>query len=200
MKTQKFQNKEDWLSARIGKITGSRLKDIIVKRGNGKKLGFYELIAERLATLPDGENPMDRGTRLEEEAIARFSKETGKKVDTSLVIWQRDDNENIAISPDGFIGVTEAVEAKCLASARHIEAFLTQLVPDEYYFQALQYFMVNDKLKTLYFIFYDPRIPAKNFFYLTLKRSDLKDEIKMYLDYQKQTIEEVNEIVNKLTF
>ena len=87
-----------------------------------------------------------------------------------------------------------------MASARHIEAFLTQLVPDEYYFQALQYFMVNDKLKTLYFIFYDPRIPAKNFFYLTLKRSDLKDEIKMYLDYQKQTIEEVNEIVNKLTF
>ena len=73
---QKFQDKEEWLNARAGKITGSKLKDLIVKRGTGEKKGFYQLIADRVAIAPDGENPMDRGTRLEEEAIERFVKET----------------------------------------------------------------------------------------------------------------------------
>src|SRR3990167_8661877 len=146
MKTLLFQNKEDWLEARKGRITGSRLKDIIVKRGTEPKIGFYELIAERLAISPDGENAMDRGVRLEEEAIGRFAEETKKKIDTSLVIWTREDNENIAISPDGFVGEKEAVEAKCLSSAEHIETYLTRKVPSEYEMQAIQYFIVNEKL------------------------------------------------------
>lgn len=214
MKTLKFEDRESWLDARRGKITGSRLKDIIVKRGTGKKIGFYELIAERLATKADDENPMDRGTRLESEAIEKFKEQTGKEVNTDLVIWTRDEDENIAISPDGFIGHTlvhskkktseyvidEAVEAKCLASARHLEAWLTKEVPSEYEEQKIQYFVVNDKLETLYFVFYDPRIPSKDFFVLPFKRADVQDKIDEYLTYQKMILEEVNEIVNQLTF
>lgn len=199
MKILKFKNREEWLAGRIGKITGSRLKDIIVKRGNGKKLGYYELIAERLAIAPDGENPMDRGTRLESEAMDMFIKETKKKVDTSLVIWAREDNGSIAISPDGFIGKKEAVEVKCLSSARHIEAWLTQVVPDEYEMQAIQYFIVNDDLETLYLAFYDPRLPCKVFFYLTIKRKDLQEKIAEYLDYQRKTLAEIDEIVLSLS-
>lgn len=200
MKTTLYQNKEEWLNGRIGKITGSRLKDIVVKRGTGKKIGFYELIAERLGIPADGENPMDRGTRLESEAVEMFEKETKKKVDANLYIWTRDDDENIAISPDGVIGKTEALECKCLSSARHIEAYLTQEIPDEYEFQKLQYFIVNDKLKTLYFAFYDPRLLAKPFFYITVNRKDVQADIDTYLEYQRKTLLEVNEIVNKLTF
>ena len=59
MRTLTFETKEAWAEARRGKITGTRLKDIIVKRGTGKKIGFYELIAERLGIpvrrrRPDG--------------------------------------------------------------------------------------------------------------------------------------------------
>lgn len=199
MKTLKFEDKDSWFEARRGKITGTRLKDIIVKRGNGKKIGFYEIIAERLAMPADEESPLDRGVRLEEEAIARFAKKTGKKVDTSLVIWQRDDNENITVSPDGFIGEKEAVEAKCLASAKHIEAYLTGSL-GEHEFQAIQYFIVNDKLKTLHFVFYDPRIPAKDFFVIEIKREDIEDKIKEYLEYQVRELAEIEEIITKLTF
>lgn len=199
MKTLKFENREDWMFARRGKITGSRLKDIVVKRGTGKKIGYYELIAERLATEPEGENPMERGTRLEPEALERFVKEAKKKVNTDLVIWTRDDNESIAISPDGVISDTEAVEAKCLSSARHIEAFLTQEIPSEYEMQVYQYFIVNDTLTTLYLAFYDPRLPCKDFFYLTINRKDIQASVDEYLEYQRKTLEEVNEIVLKLT-
>lgn len=200
MKTLSFETREDWLSARRGKITGTRLKDLIVKRGTGRKVGFYELLAERLATEPDEENPMDRGCRLEEEAIARFQIETGKKVDTSLVIWTRDDNDSIAVSPDGFIGKTEAVEVKCLSSARHLEAWLEKEIPTDYKDQATQYFIVNDSLKKLTFVFYDPRIPAKDYFTIEINREDIKEQVEEYLEFEKKVIEEINEIVNQLTF
>ena len=78
---KRFENKEDWLEARRGKFTGSRLKDIIVKRGTGEKIGFYETIAERIAETADGENPLERGIRLEDEAIELFKQKTGKEVD-----------------------------------------------------------------------------------------------------------------------
>jgi putative phage-type endonuclease len=201
MKTLKYENREEWLAARRGKITGTRLKDIVVKRGTGRKLGFYELIAERLAIEPDSEeNPMDRGHRLEEEAIERFKEETGKKVDTTLKILQRDDNPNMAYSPDGTIGKKADVEVKCLSSARHIEALLTQKVPDEYEFQVLQGFIVNDDLETRYIVFYDPRIPMKDYFVIEVKRADVAQQIEEYLAYERAVLQEVNDIVVQLSF
>lgn len=207
MLTLKFDNNEDWLQARRGKITGSRLKDIIVKRGNGKKIGYYELIAERLGIPADDESAMDRGSRLEAEALDRFAKESGKELDTSKVLWVREDNDSIAISPDASVvpakkkgSVTEAVEAKCLSSARHIEAYLTQQIPADYEFQKMQYFIVNDRLETLNFVFFDPRLLAIDFFYITVTRDSLEKEIEEYLAYERDTIAEIEEIVKKLTF
>jgi predicted phage-related endonuclease len=200
MKTLVFENKDDWMEARRGKITGSRLKDIIVKRGTGFKIGVYEVIAERLGLSTAWEDPMERGSRLEPEAIERFEREMGKKVDASLVIWVRDDNDGIAVSPDGVIGKTEAVEAKCLSSAQHIKAWLTKKIPDEYYEQGVQYFIVNDKLKKLHFAFYDPRIPSKDFFVLTMERVDVQETVDEWLEKQRKALEYVENEVKKLAF
>ncbi len=199
MQIQTFDNEEAWLEARLGKITGTRLKDLVSKRGTAKKIGFYELIAERIAIPASGENAMDRGKRLEDYAIERFIKETGKDVSNVLVLWTRDDDENIAVSPDGSIGRTGAVECKCLSSARHIEAWLTKKIPDEYEHQKLQYFIVNDELESLFWVFYDPRMP-KDFFYFEIKRTDVQAEIDEYLALEKQVLAEIAEIEKELTF
>jgi len=246
MKIHQFQNKEDWLSFRKGKISGTRLKDIVNNSGLtkelitkeldknkveykktdkkedlqkllsaeniallesklDKKIGYYELIAERLAVSEnefDGyvpnETPMDRGTRLQKYAIERFRNESGKKVNEDLVIWSSDINDDITISPDGVISDTEAVETKCLSSAKHIEAYLTNKIPDEYEYQKLQYFIVNENLQKLYFVFYDPRIPAKDFFFIEINRKDIELDIEKYKMYQVNIIKEVNEVVNQL--
>lgn len=245
MKIHKFQNKEEWLNFRKGKISGSRLKDIvtsgitkdiIVKELESqkidfkktakkeelqsllskeviakleskldKKIGFYELIAERLAVSEEefdgyipNETPMDRGTRLEKLAIERFKQETLKEVSGDLIIWSSDENDDITVSPDGVVSEEEAIEVKCLSSAKHIEAFLTQKIPDEYMYQRLQYFIVNDKLQKLNFAFYDPRIPAKDFFIIEVLRKDIEQEIEQYREYQIRVIAEVNQIVNNL--
>lgn len=202
MKIKAFENEELWMDARLGKITGTRLEKITEKRGGAKKIGFYELIAERLCEKPDDEDPMKRGKRLEPEAIKLFAKKTKKKVNTDLVIWERDDNENIAISPDGSISNIEAVEAKCLASARHIEAYITNKIPKDYKFQTLQYFIVKDTLEILHVIFYDPLNMVKKMkcFVIKVNRKDIEKEIKEYLEYQRKVLKEVNEIVLKLTF
>lgn len=253
MQVHKFQNKEDWLEFRKGKISGSRAKDIITKAevmkedvakelekskivfdkklkkeelvallpndllvqlkiqsflSQDKKKGYYELIAERLSVTEEefdgfipNETPMDRGTRLEKYAVERFRQETGRKVDESLVVWSRDDNNDIIVSPDGIIietNDTEALEVKCLSSASHIEAWLTQQVPEEYHAQKIQYFIANENLEKLYFTFYDPRIPAKDFFILEINRRDIQSEIEVYFEFQKNILLQVNMIVNKL--
>jgi len=197
MKTLKFENREIWLETRQGKITGSKLKDLISVKGDKKKM-FYQLIADRVAIPADNENPMERGLRLEEEAMERFEKETKKKVDKSLIMWISEENESMAISPDGVIGKTEALEVKCLNSASHIEAWLTQELPKEHYFQALQYFIINPKLKTLYFAFYDDRIPNKDFFYITIERENIEAEIEKYKKEQISILAEVETEVLKL--
>lgn len=199
MITKTFQTKEEWLDGRRGKITGS--KDIVVKRGTGEKMGFYEILAEKIAKHEEVENPMDRGTSLESEAIELFAEKYNKEVDMSLVIWEREDNHDIAISPDGIIGEEEAVEVKCLNSAQHIKSIVLNTVPDDYEYQILQYFVVNENLKKLYFVMYDPRMPEK----LQLKvfeitREEKEKEISEYHEYQKQKLEAINKLVLDLTF
>lgn len=199
MKIETYDDRWSWLEARRGKITGSRLGDIYSPKGL-KKIGFYEVIAERLGISGDSEPPMERGVRLENEALDAFEAETGKKLDRSKAIWLREDNESIAVSPDASTeNKKEAVEVKCLASARHIEALITQKIPDDYKFQRLQYFIVNEELEALHFAFYDPRLYAKPFFILTTTRAEVQDDIIQYLAYQRDVLTEIDEIVNRLS-
>jgi hypothetical protein len=115
-------------------------------------------------------------------------------------MWVRDDNDSIAISPDGFIGDTEAVEVKCLASETHLKAIIENEIPDEYHFQVLQYFIVNDALETLYFVMYDPRIASKSYYCFLVSRKDVQDEVEMYLAYQKKMIAEVDKLAIEFSF
>ncbi len=197
------QNTEQWLDLRKGLITGSKLKDIVVKRGTKKKIGFYELIADRLATVEEDEDPRERGHRLEDIAVKEFEALTKKKVE-QVGFCISDENKNIAISPDGLIKngkeYTEAIEVKCLNSAKHLQAYFEKEIPSEYQEQAMQYFIVNEKLETLYFVMYDPRITVKPIHWIEIKREDVEDEIKFLEDYQTQVLNEVEELLTKLSF
>lgn len=199
------QNSPEWLEARKGKITGSKLKDVVVKRGNGKKIGYYQLIADRLA-LDDGQtSSRDRGHDLEQEAIEAFEGMTDRTVDRTVGVCVSDAHEGIAVSPDGLIRddegrYTEAVEVKCLGSARHIEAILTNRIPDDYYMQALQYFIVIDELEVLYFVFYDPRLAARPLHMVQLTREEVEEEVEEYREYQVNTLKEIDKAVEQLAF
>ena len=192
------QNTEIWYSNRLGKITGSKLKDIIVKRGTERKIGFYQLMADRLSIQEEYEDPMERGHRLEDEAIAEFEKLAKKKVE-QVGLCISDENDNIALSPDGLIKTgkkyTEAVEVKCLNSAKHLQGYFEKKVPKEYLEQVYQYFIVNEDLDKLYFVFYDPRVTIKPTHWVEIDREDVEDEIQFCKDYQEQTLKEIEELL-----
>lgn len=198
------QNTEEWQELRRGKITGSKLSGITPKtRGAGKKIGFYELLAERLALEEEAEDPMERGHRLEPEAIQIFQEKHGKTVE-SVGFCVSDLNANIALSPDGLIKVEdkyrEAVEVKCLSAAHHLEAYFEQKIPKDYDEQVLQYFIVNEDLETLHFTFYDPRIKAISMFTITVTRAELEGRIQEHLSYQIAALEEIDTLLEKLLF
>ncbi len=195
------QNSQEWQDLRKGKITGTKFKDIVVKRGDSKKKGFYQLLADRLSIEEEGEaeNPMERGHRLEKEAIDLFQEQTGKKVDRD-VFCISDKNKNIALSPDGLVGKDEAVEVKCLNSASHLQALLEKTIPKDYEEQRNQYFVVNKDLKKLYFIFYDPRVTIKPIHWITVNREDIADDIEFQENYQIKVLKEIDELLANLAF
>lgn len=185
-----------------------------------KKLEFYQLIADHIAIdtkyeydendeiVYNPQNMMDRGHTLEDEAATIFADRTGKNL-VKVGICIRDDNEFIGNSPDRLIKgdvdgkYTEALEIKCLKSSKHLQALIEQTIPDEYFSQAIQYFVVNEDLETLYFAFYDPRIPYDcGFHWIEIHRTDeeVAKRIPQYLAYESLLLKQVDEWVERLTF
>lgn len=210
MKSRTFESQEEWFNWRLGKLTGSRVKDAINLRDGAVKSEVWRIVAESIlgsAALAEEEltasQVMERGHTLEPIALERFAKETGKKVDGSLVGWESAEDIRIAISPDGVIGKTAAVEVKCLLSTKHVEALYTRKIPKNtqgYEEQMIHYFIVNKALKSLYFVFYHPEFPAGlDFFYLTFTRKELAAEIAKYEAAEKEVVSTVRDIVNTLT-
>lgn len=203
----KVEYKKSWTKEVLTNLLTEKQKQTLLDnalQNSPRKIGFYKLIAERLAT-PDGwADPMERGSALESEAIELFAKLNKKEVVTDQVIWVREDNENIAISPDGYMGdgfiVDEAVEIKCLSSEKHLQAIIENKLPEEYEFQVLQYFIVNDDLETLYFFMYDPRLPDTcNHKCFKITRAEKQEEVDLYLAQQKKILEQVEKYINQFT-
>lgn len=89
---------------------------------------FWGFLAEMWAEPADGEPPMARGHRLENENIRQACEKLG--IDTATVefdagMWVRDDDDRIAISPDAHEKAeqpTFAFEAKSLGTKNHLMA------------------------------------------------------------------------------
>ena len=163
-----------------------------LKLAGEPKERYYEIIAERVArpVTPNdyadqlGGEPfsmMARGHILEPEAIAAFEAKTGKKVDEDSVVWISDYDLNAYVSPDGVITnkdgkATEAIEVKCLSSAKVVKAYLEKKYPKEYAPQILKYFMVNDDLEVLHFVIYTDLIPGLELQIFDIKREDMEQQ------------------------
>lgn len=174
---------------------------------------IYKLIAQRIAKPINPNDYADRldgaaysamlrGQILEEEARELISEKLGKKIIPGRV-WQSEENEYMICSPDGeFEDETEAVEIKCLDSWKVVKAYYEKHPPAEYKPQILQYFVVNDKLKKLYFciysdVFSNPDLGLQIF---ELNREDYKEEIEIVKRVENATLELVEKEVQKLMF
>lgn len=182
---------DEWLEFREGKISGTKAGAINAAHIY-RNLGFWQILAERLADDPDGESPMERGHRLEDENALIAVKRLGMdelSVTLDGGVWVSDEDQDIMVSPDAYENSPTpswAIECKSLASAAHLSVAvpylaasgrlkgfddpeltagakdLGKLLPRKHYEQILQYFVVNPDLKTVYYSLYDPRIHDEN--------------------------------------
>lgn len=192
-----------WHHIRKGKITGTTLK-AVMGTPKAREDALYEIIAERLTlgveTDGEYENAMDRGLRLEPDAISAFELETGKKVERVGFV-QDDSNPQIANSPDGYVlgtGDSEAIEVKCLGAKNHVKMWLKNEVPEEYKWQVIQYFVVNPKLQKLHFVGYNPDIPVHPVHIIEVGRDENAEGIEKARVAQDKFLAEVEEALSKI--
>lgn len=197
------QRSPEWEQLRKTHLTGTMVKSIM-GTANSRQDAFYEAIANRLTTgvESDGgyENPMDRGIRLEPDAVAAFEFQTGKSIE-SVGFCKSDENDAIAQSPDGYVketNDTEAVEIKCMGGKNHVKLWLENQVPKEYIWQVVQYFVVNPGLQKLYFVGYNPQIPVHPIHVIEVSRESIARKIEESKVEQEKFISEVNALLSTI--
>src|SRR6476619_1024978 len=132
------QGTQEWLLERCGKVTASRIADLMArtKTGWGTSRANYaaQLIAERLTgcVAPSFTNQaMIHGTETEPEARRAYEFFVDRDVQQIGFV----PHPSIAMSgasPDGLVGDDGLLELKCPNTATHIETLLTGRIPDKY--------------------------------------------------------------------
>ena len=158
------QRSDAWFEARIGKVTASRVADVLAKTKTGYSATrdnyMAQLVCERL-TGEKGESfnnaAMQHGT--DTEPLARAAYESLKDVLVDEVGFVPHPKILMAgASPDGLVGDDGLLEIKCPNTATHIETLLSQIVPGKYNTQ-MQFQMACTERSWCDFVSFDNRLP-----------------------------------------
>ena len=152
-----------WWAARLGKVTASRVADVVAKTKSGYSASRQNYMADLIVERLTGQKAsnfsnaaMDWGVEQEPAARAAYSARTGELVEEAGFI----DHPTIAMSgasPDGFVG-EGCVEYKCPNTATHLEYLLAGKPPEKYVTQ-MQWQMACTNRAFCEFVSYDPRLP-----------------------------------------
>jgi putative phage-type endonuclease len=135
------QGSPEWFAQRLGKVTASRIKDVMAKGKTGEATtrATYraQLVAERLSgKVAEGFTTasMKWGTDCEPLARAAYEAETGNLV-TEVAMIEHPTIKMAGASPDGLIGKEGGIEVKCPETKTHIDTILSDKAPSEYVLQ-----------------------------------------------------------------
>lgn len=198
------QQTPEWFLEKKGVVSGTGLKSI-VGTPKARQDFFYEIIAQRLmvGVLDSEESAIARGNRLEPEARAMFQLKIGKRIIT-VGFAKSLESDFMGYSPDGLVEdaqgtfETEDIEIKCPQGKNYVKAWLTNKVPEEYYAQVIQGFIVNPKLQKRYFVLYFPEIPSHPMHVMEIRRSDVEQDIRAYKHQEMLFLAEVDHALKTL--
>jgi len=198
------QGTDDWLRARLGKVTASRIADVMAKTKTGYAASranyASQLVCERMTGMvePGFTNAaMQWGTEKEPEARSVYEFVHGEQVDLVGFI----DHPTIAMSgasPDGLIGTAGLLEIKCPNTATHIGTMMDGKPANKYWLQ-MQWQMACAEREWCDFVSYDPRMREDlRLFSTRIARDDaaiaeIADEIARFQDEVAAMIEKLNQ-------
>jgi putative phage-type endonuclease len=196
------QRTTEWHQARLGKVTASRVSEVIAKgKGATRESYMADLIVERLTGQRGGgfsTAHMEWGTEQEPHARAAYSARTGELVEEVGFI-QHARLEHAGASPDGLVNDEGLVEFKCPATSTHLDTLLAGEVPTKHIPQ-IQFQMACTGRKWCDFVSYDPRLPEHlRMFVKRVKRDDkyittLEGEVKTFLAELNEKLEKLQEL------
>lgn len=189
------QRTDEWFQARLGKVTASRVADVMAKTKTGYSASrdnyMAQLIVERMTGKPAesfSNSAMEWGTA--QEPFARAAYEVAQSVMVEEVGFvQHPSIEQAGASPDGLVGDDGLVEIKCPNTATHIETLLSQAVPAKYLPQ-IQWQLACTNRQWCDFVSFDPRMPEGAQLFVK--------QVTIDRDYIAQMEQEVNKFLSEV--
>jgi putative phage-type endonuclease len=196
------QRTDEWFAARLGKVTASKVSDVVAKTKSGygatRSTYMTDLAIERLTGNPTefyANAAMQWGTDVEPQARAAY------EFLNDAVVVEEGFIEHPSIpmsgaSPDGMVNDEGMLEIKCPMSKTHYATLLSGKIAKKYIDQ-MQWQMACAGRQWCDFVSFDPRMPEGLDFFC--KRVDRDDEYIGELETEvSKFLEELNEQVTKL--
>lgn len=189
-----IQGSEEWHAARLGKVTASRVKDVMASGRGGqpsatRKNYMMQLLCERLTGRHEESftsAAMMRGTELEPLARVSYELKSCRSV-AQVGLVNHPTIPNFGASPDGLVGASGGIEIKCPNTAQHVAVIQSGQHDPAYEWQMLAQ-MSCAELEWVDFISYDDRLPPPlDFVYYRFVRDEkrireMESEIIKFLD------------------
>jgi len=199
-------DEQAWREARCGRVTASRVADIMAKTKSGwaasRKNYISELVVERLTGAPANgyvSPAMEHGINTEAEARAAYAFEKNVDVTGSgKDFLPHPDIEMFGASPDAFVGEDGLAEFKCPNTATHIDTLTNGRIKGAYLTQ-MQAQMACTGRQWCDFVSYDPRLPGHlRLFVKRVSRdnariAEMETEVRTFLAELDGKIEQLNE-------
>jgi putative phage-type endonuclease len=204
------QRTEEWFQQRLGKVTASRISDVIAKTKTGVSTSrqnyLVQLVSERL-TGKKGDSFVNQAMLdgIEREGLARelYMQSKGVSV-TEVGFFDHPIIKNSGASPDGAVNAEEdgkyagLIEIKCPIESTHTSTLMSKSVPSKYIPQ-MQWQLACTGAKWVDFVSYNPNFPEElQLFVARVDRDDtyigeLEAEVIKFLDEVEQTIIKLKE-------
>jgi len=199
------QGTTQWFQDRCGRVTASRVADVVAKTKSGYSASrdnyMAQLVCERMTGTPAESftnAAMQWGT--EQEPFARAAYESAKDILVEQVGFiHHPAIDGSGASPDGLVGLFGLVEIKCPNTATHIQTLLDQKVPEKYNIQ-MQWQMACTARQWCDFVSFDPRMSdglqlfIKRVEYDPVLVATLEKEVIFFLQELESKIEQLNKL------
>jgi len=194
------QRTDEWHQARLGKVTASRISDVMAKTKTGYGASRANYMADLLVELLSGRPgdyyqnaAMQWGTEQEPNARAAYEVKTGYIVEEIGFVPHWSIGMSGA-SPDGLIGDDGLVEIKCPNTSTHIDTLLGQEAPSKYILQ-MQWQMACTDRQWCDFVSYDSRLPENMQLYI---QRVIRDD-KLIKEMEQEVIKFLGELDEKVS-
>ncbi|KZS22191.1 YqaJ viral recombinase family protein [Wohlfahrtiimonas chitiniclastica] len=209
MTNNELQRTEQWFADRIGKVTASRLYDVIAKKRTGeytaaREVYLNEIILERLTGVSEEvfiNKAMQRGIDYEPKAKEAYMLKTMHEIEDVGFI-NHPTIPNFGASPDGLIldmfgqPLNKGIEIKCPTRSTHLRTLWKSDISPKYLYQMYGQMMVTG-FDSWVFMSYDDRFPTH--LRSVIIEVSITDEIKAEIEEEVNKFNaEVADIVEAL--